>query len=689
MAKLGDLVVRIGADTRDLNKSLGRVQRNMRSMTGNLQNMGRTISQSVTLPLAGMAALSIQAFRDQAKAVAQVEQGLKSTGNAAGKTLQELTDMATDLQKKTLFGDEDILQNATAQLLTFTNIAGQQFDRTQKAALDLATRLDGDLKSASIQLGKALNDPIANLSALSRSGIQFSKEQKDLIKTLAETGELAKAQGIILDELEKQYGGSAEAAAAADGGITQLQNAIGDLGEEFGKLLTQNLRPFIKRLMSIIEGFQGLDEGVKRAIVAIGSLAAAFGPILFFLPQIITQLGLLATAIAANPILAAAGVITTIGIALKAMTTDANNATKSIQELRDSFDNLTPESSAEKLEETKKQLRQLLAFRRDFERRLDITREFSRYGGERQRQLRAYEASLSEAEKAEIALGTALARNSELKGDAANMTEAIDNAIIALQNQMAALTPQVIENTEVVEEQAQAYQYLGGGIEEAMHAITDFSDVQNKVTRQTMGEFFSMLENVQVQAETTFGTMKDEAEDFANQINDAMERAIESMLMGVAQMVGASIALGEPLRGIGMMLGDILANLAMELGKYAIAHGVAIEAIKESLKSLNGPAAIAAGIALLAIGAGLKARMQKVAGDAGIPALAEGGLAYGPTTALIGDNRNARIDPEVVAPLSKLKDMMGGSQVEVFGRISGRDILLANDRATRDRNRII
>jgi hypothetical protein len=133
MAKLGDLVVRIGADTRDLNKSLGRVQRNMRSMVGNMQNMGRTISQSVTLPLAGMAALSIQAFRDQAKAVAQVEQGLKSTGNTAGKTLQELTDMATDLQKKTLFGDEDILQNATAQLLTFTNITGREFDRTQRS----------------------------------------------------------------------------------------------------------------------------------------------------------------------------------------------------------------------------------------------------------------------------------------------------------------------------------------------------------------------------------------------------------------------------------------------------------------------------------------------------------------------------------------------------------------------------
>ena len=658
MAKLGDLVVRIGADTRDLNKSLGRVQRNMRSMTGNLQNMGRTISQSVTLPLAGMAALSIQAFRDQAKAVAQVEQGLKSTGNAAGKTLQELTDMATDLQKKTLFGDEDILQNATAQLLTFTNIAGQQFDRTQKAALDLATRLGGDLKSASIQLGKALNDPIANLSALSRSGIQFSKEQKDLIKTLAETGELAKAQGIILDELEKQYGGSAEAAAAADGGITQLQNAIGDLGEEFGKLLTQNLRPFIKRLMSIIEGFQGLDEGVKRAIVALGSLAAAFGPILFFLPQIITQLGLLATAIAANPILAAAGVITAIGVALKAMTSDAKEARTSIEELRDSFKELDSESKEQKRADVAETIKQIFRYKELVEQIRSIGDEFEGQAFAQQKTIRAtnqFKEALSETDKAILKNVGAMIKS---KGALVDMTDPIERAndkIIELQNELAALTEQEVVNTQVVEEETKAYQSLGGAIEESMHAITDFSDVQNKVTRQTMGEFFSMLENVEVQ------TVKvaDAANNMGNAIADAFGRAAqEAMSFGQAvAMVAREV---------------IIAYLAQTKAKI----------LQNSVEGAagTGPAYPIVMAALLSAGMGIMNRVQ-------IPALAEGGLAYGPTTALIGDNRNARIDPEVVAPLSKLRDMMGGNQVEVFGRISGNDIYLSNSRTGTSRNR--
>jgi hypothetical protein len=157
-----------------------------------------------------------------------------------------------------LFGDEEILNKVTAQLLTFTNIAGPQFDRTQQAALDLATVLDGDLQSASIQLGKALNDPAKNLSALSRSGIQFSKEQIATIKSLQETNQLAEAQNIILAELERQYGGQAKAAAEVDGGITQLSNAFGDFKEQVGKQLLEALKPTIKALK---EFFENLNRG--------------------------------------------------------------------------------------------------------------------------------------------------------------------------------------------------------------------------------------------------------------------------------------------------------------------------------------------------------------------------------------------------------------------------------------------
>jgi hypothetical protein len=663
MAKLGDLVVRIGADTRDLNKSLGRVQRNMRSMTGNMEKLGRSITQSVTLPLAGMAALSVQAFRDQAKAVAQVEQGLKSTGNAAGRTLDDLTRMASELQKNTLFGDEEILQNATAQLLTFTNIAGKEFDRTQKAALDLATRLGGDLKSASIQLGKALNDPIANLSALSRSGIQFSKEQKEVIKSLAETGELAKAQGIILDELERQYGGSAEAAAEADGGITQLGNAIGDLGEEIGKIIVPMLKPMIKSIREIVQNIASWDDTTKRVLVRLAGMTAVLGPLLLILPKITLQIRLMSTALSSNPILAAANVIIAIGTALQGMRGDANQARTSIEELRDSFADLTEESSKEKLEQTKKDLKALLAFQADFERGGEIRREKRRFGGGQQQALDEYKASLTDAQKSEIALGLAIVRRSDSMGTGIGMTEAIINTIIEHQNQLAALTVNVNENTESVEEGTTQVRHYAGGLQEAAHAITDFS-IGTQTARMSMGQFFSMLENVQVMADQTKEKFLDMGAVFGQALTE---------IAGSFDGTGNFIMKG--LRTLG--------NMMVNIGNQMIALAVTMKKFRKFIIT-NPGLAIAAGVGFVIAGQALSNMAQR---NLEVPALAQGGVAYGPTMAMIGDNRNAAIDPEVVAPLSKLRDMMGGNQVEVFGRIQGNDIYLSNARTGTSRNR--
>ena len=67
MAKLGDLVVRIGADTRDLNKSLGKVQRNMRSMTSNFTKLGTSMTKAITLPLLGIGAMAVKSAADLEK----------------------------------------------------------------------------------------------------------------------------------------------------------------------------------------------------------------------------------------------------------------------------------------------------------------------------------------------------------------------------------------------------------------------------------------------------------------------------------------------------------------------------------------------------------------------------------------------------------------------------------------------
>ena len=76
----------------------------------------------------------------------------------------------------------------------------------------------------------------------------------------------------------------------------------------------------------------------------------------------------------------------------------------------------------------------------------------------------------------------------------------------------------------------------------------------------------------------------------------------------------------------------------------------------------------------------------------GVP-FANGGIVSGPTLGLVGEYSGARTNPEVIAPLDKLKSMMGGmmqsgtQRVIVEGRISGNDIVLSNERTMYNRKR--
>ena len=257
---------------------------------------------------------SLQLYDTQEKAMAKVRQAVEATGGAAGKTAEELFRAASGLQEISRYGDEAILDRVTGQLLTFTNIAGEQFDRAQAAILDIATVLGSDLQPVAIQVGKALNDPAKGLSALARSGIQFTEEQHEVIKSLAETGRMAEAQSLILAELEKQYGGQAQAAAQVGiGALDQLSNSWGDLKEEVGGILAELLPPVVSFLKTLISGFTSLPEPMKRFTVVAGLIGVALGPV-------IAAIGLLvvgATAISA-PVLAAGAAIVAITAAVVA-----------------------------------------------------------------------------------------------------------------------------------------------------------------------------------------------------------------------------------------------------------------------------------------------------------------------------------------------------------------------------------
>ena len=246
-----------------------------------MRNIGLGLSAAVTGPIALLSKQSVGLYDQQVKAEAAVTQAIASTGSAAKLTSEQLFGMASALQAVTVFGDEEILRDVSAPLLTFTKIQEDTFGRAQMAVLDLATLMKTDLSSAALQVGKALNDPVQGVSALGRAGVQFSDDQREMIGALVETNRLAEAQAIILKELETQFGGQAVAAANSPlGRVDQLQNSIGDLKEELGSAGAPFLKPLVDSLQEGVAWFGELDDGVKRNIVTFAGVAAAVGPVL-------------------------------------------------------------------------------------------------------------------------------------------------------------------------------------------------------------------------------------------------------------------------------------------------------------------------------------------------------------------------------------------------------------------------
>jgi hypothetical protein len=179
------------------------------------------------------------AAEEAAKIGKQTEAVLASTGAAAGVTAEQVNKLADSIAAKTGVDDEAIV-SAQNLLLTFTGIkngVGEQekiFDRTTKAAVDMAAALGGDVASKAQLLGKALNDPAEGLSKLTRLGVTFTDAQQEQIKAMSAAGDTAAAQALILDELGKKFGGSAEAQAT---GSAKAKVAIGNLQETIGALL--------------------------------------------------------------------------------------------------------------------------------------------------------------------------------------------------------------------------------------------------------------------------------------------------------------------------------------------------------------------------------------------------------------------------------------------------------------------
>lgn len=306
----------VGRMSRDLSKDFKAVGDNFKNVGQNMMKTGAVMSGAITAPLILFGKEAAAAAVESREAMAQVESALASMGPVAGRTADQLSEMAGQLQKTSTFDDDEILKKVTANLLTFGNVQGEVFDKAQQAAVDLSARLGQDLQSSAIQLGKALNDPVKGVTALQRVGVSFTESQKEMIEKMVEAGDTAGAQKLILGELEKQFAGAAQAARDAAPGSDTV-DAWREFQETVGELVLNVLPPLTDILTTVLNAFNSLSPEVQTLVVGGVALAAALGPIVTVVGAVVTGFGALMPLIgAAIPIVAGlAGTVAGLAIA--------------------------------------------------------------------------------------------------------------------------------------------------------------------------------------------------------------------------------------------------------------------------------------------------------------------------------------------------------------------------------------
>jgi hypothetical protein len=212
----------------------------------------------------------IQEFSEAAKITAQTNAVIKSTGEVANVTAKQVEKLSQALSEKTGIDDE-VIASGENMLLTFTRIHNEAgkgndiFNQATKATLDLSVAMGKDMQGASILVGKALNDPIKGLTALTRVGVTFDDGQKKMIKSMVESGNVMGAQKMILEELNREFGGSAEAFGNTIPG--QLRKLI-NVFDEFAAGLIARVIPTVQRFTGFLQDiFQA--QGIKAKLSVV------------------------------------------------------------------------------------------------------------------------------------------------------------------------------------------------------------------------------------------------------------------------------------------------------------------------------------------------------------------------------------------------------------------------------------
>ena len=805
MAKLGDLVARIGADTKGFNKALGDVQRRSRQMSGNIKNVGKQMSMSITGPLALIGASSVKTFMSFEAQMAKV----KAVSGATADEFSRLEANAKQLGASTRFSASEVaeLQTEFAKL----GFTADEITKVTAATLALAQATDSDLARAAEVAGSTLRGfgldasetgrvadvmalsfsssaldmeafaesmkyvaPVANsagmsieqttamLGALSNAGIKGSQAGTALRRIISELGatggdvagaieNLAK-KGLNLADAKDEVGRSAQSALlillkeiqtvgqletsfnnaagsankmskimdeTADGGLARMNSAI----EAAQISLGQALAPAVTKVMNLISNlasrFAELGASTQKAIAIFGGFAAAIGPILYVLPQIVAGFNVVKLAISrglipalkrlyatllANPYLAIIAAVGALVLAFKNMLDkqfEVYRATRQAnQALREQSAILSRAGKGAAGAKSVEQLRQgISALNQEIDKinvkgltdliDIDLSGPLSEIKIKKGIIDPTTEKKIKEDLQSSLSILSAEAARKGLFGDDAaeyvkSRAQAMAEYIVS--ENKAALVARRDELEKALNEATQVDmpEVNTGGMDTESAAVRVPIKIE-AIDPLAVSEIVNEIPTPELKISATveiddkkISAFKEQATEIAGAVSGAFTQ------MGQKIVAGLGLA-DEGFEGFAKSLSGTVIEL---MGMYLSQSIAAAIAGGSNAGAATGPAAPATTPAFIAtlVGGVLSA-------FAAIPAFADGGVVSGPTMGLMGEYSGARNNPEVIAPLDKLRGMIADVSGDGNGggvlstRVKGSDLVFVLERGQKQVNR--
>ena len=735
--RIADLLIKIGADSYEFQQKAKSVEKSLGSMEKRLSSLGKSLSLKLTAPLTALGAVAIKNVDTQVQAEARLLNALDGRAEVQERLLRQ----ASEIQSRTVIGDETIIQQQA--YLASLGLTEQQIRDTTEASVQLAAATGMSLDTAVKNLAKTfggmtgrLGESIPQLKELTKEQLQNGEAVKYVLDNYKGYAETAAKKGLgSMKQLQNAWGDFLEQVGAAMMPVVQkiagmlqvvvqaMQRispeamkiivVIGGIAAAIGPL-SLAISGIIRMLPMLASGFAALLSPVGLAVSAILALGAAFLYAKQQKQNLIDEMtsefeGLslhtLQRMLKENRRLQAVNENESPWQG-QSVASKVNYALNKGKRRRD----LEAEEAAlvAAIEKTEKAIADRAKAEADAKAIQDqMTAALAGTNTQLQQEgglINELNARIAELEKKKLLPSSTVEDIAECNAEIATLKEELTRlqnitpdqlqgrkALEALPRLPAIEAPplevKAPDIKPVISQYAQQMSQISTLVREGLY---DWADESSQYMQENAGKTIEVMKNYcdtlvakgysfESALEEVYSKISDAMRSFDAQVSKFLADSIVAAAEAIGQIITGDLGFGGLMKAILSQFASFLKNIGSQL----IEFGVMIIAFKSALKSVlaNPWAAIGIGAAMVTAAAIMTALINKSAKE-NAPALAKGGLAYGATYAMVGDNPNAAVDPEVIAPLSKLKSMLpaAGEQnirISLGGQLTakGRDLV--------------